>query len=180
MGAYRVRAQRCLTGEALPHVSRIHITAATQDAPPGSQPPAQPQWSLRGITSNERYVTRSEKNQLAAIQQSIGAPGATFAALIPIRKSPEWWALTQDERREVLQEQSRHIEIGLRYAGRIARRLHHCRDFSESEPFDFITWFEYQPADERAFDDLLGELRATEEWRYVDSECELRLSRDAD
>ena len=37
-----------------------------------------------------------------------------------------------------------------------ARRLHHCRDLSENEPFDFITWFEYAPSDEVRFNNLLA------------------------
>src|SRR2546428_7160638 len=31
------------------------------------------------------------------------------------------------------------------YLPAIARRLYHCRDLGE--PFDFLTWFEYAPAD---------------------------------
>jgi hypothetical protein len=32
----------------------------------------------------------------------------------------------------------------------VARRLHHCRDLGESEPFDFLTWFEYSRLMSRA------------------------------
>jgi hypothetical protein len=53
-----------------------------------------------------------------------------------------------------------------------------CRDVSEHEPFDFVTWFEYAPGDAAAFDDLLAELRVSEEWRYVDREVDVRLVRD--
>ncbi|MDZ4852461.1 MAG: hypothetical protein SGI77_24495 [Pirellulaceae bacterium] len=44
--------------------------------------------------------------------------------------------MTQDERRAIFEERSHHISIGLKYLPAIARRLHHCRDFSEPEPFD--------------------------------------------
>jgi ferritin len=60
----------------------------------------------------------------------------------------------------------------------LARRLHHCRDLSENEPFDFLTWFEYEPAQEAAFNKLLAELRAVEEWKYVEREVEVRLVRE--
>ncbi|HEX2658460.1 MAG TPA: chlorite dismutase, partial [Polyangia bacterium] len=40
-----------------------------------------------------------------------------------------------------------------------------------------LTWFEFAPADQNAFDDLLGRLRETEEWRYVTREVEVRVSR---
>jgi len=52
-------------------------------------------------------------------------------------------------------------------------RLHQCRDLGE--PFDFITWFEYAPEHERDFDALLAELRAREEWTYVEREIDIRL-----
>jgi hypothetical protein len=57
----------------------------------------------------------------------------------------------------------------------VARRLHHCRDLGESEPFDFLTWFEYSPSDEPGFNRLLAELRASVEWKYVDREIDIRL-----
>ena len=104
------------------------------------------------------------------------ARGAKRAALIPITKSAEWWELAQDERREIFEERSRHTATGLRYLPAIARRLYHCRDLGE--PFDFLTWFEYAPSDADAFEELVGLLRATEEWRYVVREVDIRLSRD--
>ena len=45
----------------------------------------------------------------------------------------------------------------------------------ENEPFDFLTWFEYSPSDETAFNRLLAELRASVEWQYVDREIDIRL-----
>ncbi len=59
----------------------------------------------------------------------------------------------------------------------VARRLHHCRDLSTAEPFDFLTWFEYEPADAAAFDDLAARLRASPEWAFVEREVDLRLER---
>ena len=55
----------------------------------------------------------------------------------------------------------------------IARRLYHCRDFNE--PFDFLTWFEYAPKDSDTFEELVRELRKTQEWKYVDREVDIRL-----
>ena len=111
-----------------------------------------------------------------AKQEGLGRPACTRAALIPIRKNAAWWALTQDERRQVFEAQSQHIAIGLRYLPAIARRLHHCRDLGPDEPFDFLTWFEYTPADAGAFEDLVGKLRASPEWRFVEREVDIRLS----
>lgn len=105
-----------------------------------------------------------------------GMPEATCAALIPIHKSHEWWQLSQDERRDIFEEQSHHIATGLNYLPAIARRLLHSRDLEE--PFDFLTWFEYAPADARAFEELVTKLRGTREWVYVDREVDIRLQRD--
>ena len=134
-------------------------------------------WTLRGVTSNERYTTRAEQIRLRAGSPPLGREESTRAALIPISKSTEWWALAQNERRAILEPRSRHIWTGLRYVPRIARRLHHGHDLGE--PFDFLTWFEYAPGDADAFEDLVGTLRDTEEWQYVTREVDIRLHRGA-
>ena len=170
VGAWEVRWQEALRGDPLPDVQRLDL------APAGTVPDGAT-WLLRGITSNDRYVRRDEKSRLAGLQEGLDRPGATCASMIPIRKSPAWWALTQDERRDIVEERSQHIAIGMRYLPAVARRLHHCRDLSDDEPFDFITWFEFAPEHESAFDRLLSDLRSTPEWRYVDREVELRLRR---
>ena len=132
-------------------------------------------WVLHGVTSNERYVTRREQDMLVARQQPLGRPTATKAALIPVRKSGAWWDLPQDERRSIFEDKSRHVATGLEYLPAVARRLHHCRDLGE--PWDFLTWFEYAPDYEDAFDELVGRLRATEEWSFVEREVDVRLRR---
>ena len=63
----------------------------------------------------------------------------------------------------------------MEYLPAVARRLHHCRELAE--PFDFLTWFEYAPEDSNRFEELVMRLRATAEWRYVDWEVDIRLSR---
>jgi len=172
-GPWAVRASSTLIGAALPAASRVSVLAGGAIPPlPGTA------WALAGITSNERYVERHEKSALAAIQAGLGRQHATCAALIPIRKSAAWWALTQDERRAIFEAQSHHIGIGLRYLPAIARRLHHCRDLGPTEPFDFLTWFDYAPEHEADFDDLLAALRRSPEWAYVDREVDIRLVRD--
>jgi len=162
-----------LVGESLPDTERLDIVSSP-DLSTGSTA----RWTLRGITSNERYVVREEKSRLVSTQQGLGRSEATCAALIPIRKNAAWWALTQDERRDILETQSRHIEIGLQYLPAVARRLHHCRDLSEHEPFDFITWFEYAPAHEAEFNALVTRLRMSPEWKYVEREVDIRLRRE--
>ncbi len=158
-----------VTGEGLLSAARLEVSAG--EASGGA-------WTLRGVTSNSRYTTSAETAALTAKQEGLGRPHATRAALIPIRKTAAWWSLAQDERRAILEERSRHIAIGLEYLPQIARRLHHCRELGDNEPFDFLTWFEYAPEHEAAFDALVKRLRATEEWRYIDREVDVRLMRD--
>ncbi|PFG10694.1 chlorite dismutase family protein [Marinobacter sp. LV10MA510-1] len=173
IGLWRIVRTETIVGEPLPEAKRLNVVSGSDVQPETNAP-----WVLRGITSNERYVARSEKSEIVAKQQGLARPEATCAALIPIRKNADWWELTQDERRSVFEEQSKHIQIGLKYLPAVARRLHHCRDLSENEPFDFLNWFEYAPIHEVEFNRLLSELRASEEWKYVAREVDIRLMRE--
>ena len=150
--------------------------AVTEGADAGV-PPDSP-WRLTGFTSELRYTHAGERQKLVAVQAPLGRAQASRAALIPIRKNAKWWELAQDERRAIFEERSRHIAIGHEYLPAVARRLHHCR--GTGGPFDFLTWFEYAPEAEPAFDAMLVRLRETEEWCYVEREVDIRLTRAAD
>lgn len=166
-----VTSLRAIVGDGLPAVARLRV----ENGEGGLE--TTPVFCLKGVTSNERYLTREEKSELVAVQQAIGRPTARRGALIPIKKSQAWWDLPQDERRAIFEERSAHIQIGRRALPNVARRLHHCRDLGDAEPFDFLTWFDFSPEDEPRFDELLAALRETEEWRYVEREVEIRVSR---
>ena len=170
LGLWKIRSIVAIRGEVLPNAERLEVAA-------GDHQSTQPAWILRGTTSNERYITRGEKDQLAAKQENLGRAKSSCAALLPIKKTAAWWALPQDERRKIFEEHSHHTQIGLNYLPAIARRLHHCRDLTTTEPFDFLTWFEYQSEDESAFNDLLAQLRASAEWAYVEREVDIRLEK---
>jgi hypothetical protein len=157
-----------VAGEGLALAGRLDIREGVSAEAAGA-------WALRGVAGHVRYVERREKETFDPVSPPLGRPEATRAALIPIRKSPAWWALTQDERRAVLEERSRHISDAMPYLPRVARRLYHSRDLGE--PFDFLTWFEFAPEHEAAFDELVHMLRSREEWTFVDREVEVRLSR---
>lgn len=172
-GAWRIVRIEPVTGASLPPAERL---AVIPGAPPADA--SGTAWRLRGITSNERYVVREEKTRLAEKQPGLGRPEATRAALIPIRKNSSWWGMPQDERRKIFEDQSKHVDIGLQFLPAIARRLHHCRDLGENEPFDFLTWFEYAPSEEKAFDRLVTQLRGTQEWSFVEREIDIRLVRE--
>ncbi len=167
-GVWAVEKMEAIAGAPLDTVSHMDIINGEFDVLTRESA-----WVVRGVTSNSRYTTRTEKNLLAESQPALGRVEATCAALIPIRKSAAWWELAQDERREILETQSEHIKIGIEYLPAIARRLHHSHDLGEE--FDFLTWFEYAPGDAPAFDELVGKLRGTIEWNYVEREVDIRL-----
>jgi len=168
-GDWRIDRMTALVGPGLATAAALSRAEGQRPAAAGSL------WHLDGFTSNERYVSRSERERLNAVSPPLGRAQSTRAVLIPVRKAPAWWDLPQDARREVLEERSHHIALGLEYLPAVARRLYHSRDLGE--PFDFLTWFEFAPESEASFNELLRRLRATEEWRYVDREIEIRLSR---
>lgn len=169
-GPWQVTGIETVCGPGVDAVERLDISNSYLSSFPGNA-----QWLMRGVTSNERYVTRPERTLLVASQPQLGRSEATCAALIPLSKSAQWWQLTQEERREILETRSAHIAEGLKHLPAVARRLHHSRDLGE--PFDFLTWFEFEPAYAGQFDELLATLRRSEEWRYVEREIDIRLVR---
>jgi len=160
IGPWHIERIVAVAGEGLPPAERLAVHEEGKETLTSSTA-----WVLRGMTSHARYTTRAEANLLSARQEALGRAEALQAALIPIRKTETWWALAQDERREIFEEQSRHIAIGLEYLPAVARRLHHSRELGE--PFDFLTWFEYASEHAQAFEELVARLRDTQEWRYA-------------
>ncbi|MCI0695219.1 chlorite dismutase family protein [candidate division KSB1 bacterium] len=172
VGTWSVVQVEAVVGDSLPITERLDVVRGAVPATPDGA-----KWVLRGVTSNVRYITRAEQDFLVAKQADLGRPQATRAALIPIKKNATWWDLPQDERRRIFEESSHHVKTGLKYLPAIARRLHHCRDLGETEPFDFLTWFDYAPEHAQTFEELVAELRATEEWKFVEREVDIRLAR---
>ena len=175
-GAWRVTLMAPVKGEGLAPTASLSVTHSESIALPilPSQNPHS--WRLAGVPSHVRYVERAEKEQLTAMQAGLGRPEAKRAALIPIKKSAAWWELTQEERRRIFEDKSHHIASSMRFLPAIARQLYHCRDLGQS--FDFLTWFEYRLAHESLFEELVGMLRQTEEWTYVEREVDIRVERE--
>lgn len=167
-GPWQVTSSEAVFGDPLEHVDRVNVLNL-----PSSSLRHRGVWVLQGFTSNLRYAERDEVVKLRAVQEALNRPSATCAALIPIKKNAAWWAMSQDERREIFEAQSHHTQIGLAYLPAIARQLHHCRDIGE--PFDFVTWFEFAPEHTDAFNKLLAQLRSSREWDFVEREVDIRL-----
>ncbi|MBC7999235.1 MAG: chlorite dismutase family protein [Leptolyngbya sp.] len=168
-GAWRILSMETVAGEPLSLATHLDILDSNLSENFSGN------WQLRGSRSYERYTNHEEHEQLIQKSPPLGRPEANSAALIPIQKTDLWWQLSQDERRKIFEEESHHIEIGMAYLPAIARRLYHSKDLGE--PFDFLTWFEFDSKDKLAFDKLLKELRQSKEWTYVQREIDIRLVR---
>jgi chlorite dismutase len=171
VGQWRVTDQHTIVGSPLESVQRIEVVNS-----PANNLTKQGAWVLQGFTSNVRYANRNEIVKLQSVQEGLNREKSLCAALIPIKKNAEWWAMSQDERRSIFEEQSHHTEIGLGYLPEIARQLHHSRDLGEQ--FDFITWFEFSPEHKELFNELLKKLRATKEWQFIEREIDIRLEKN--
>jgi chlorite dismutase len=172
-GEWCVIDTRSISGASLEPVERVNVMNDVV-----AELPLDSIWVLQSFISNIRYSKRDELTTLRSIQPELNRSEASFAVLIPIKKSAQWWEMAQDERRAIFEEESHHTAIGLDYLPGVARRLLHCRDLGE--PFDFLTWFEFAPEHTQAFDELLLRMRASKEWNYVEREVEIRLERDND
>jgi hypothetical protein len=173
-GAWKVTTLSTVKGEGLPPVRSLSVVHSQAIALPLL--PSSTSWRLAGVASDARYTGRAERELLEEAQAGLGRPEASCAALIPIRKSSTWWELTPGERRGIFEDKSHHIASSLKYLPMIARQLYHGRDLGE--PFDFLAWFEYAPEHIALFEDLVGMLRATEEWTYVEREVDVRVVRE--
>jgi chlorite dismutase len=169
-GQFTIARMTAVRGDSLPPAAYLHVSL-------GGVTPEGAAFALRGVVSNERYTTRSEKEDLVSQQVALGRSQSSHGAFIALKKSDAWWALTQDERRAIFEDRSSHVQLGLGAVPEVARRLHHCRDLGEDAPFDFLTWFDFAEKDTQIFDDLLGALRMTEEWNYVEREVDIRVVR---
>lgn len=165
-GQWRVLRQTVIYGAALPTVTRLHVRGLEEPAVPSL-------WELSGVISNVRYVEAAERNLLLAKQEGLGRSDCNCAALLPIKKTAAWWALSQDERRQIFEDKSQHIAANMKYLPAIARQLYHSRDLGEE--FDFLTWFEYRSEYQSLFDEMIQAFRETEEWKFVERESDFRL-----
>ncbi len=166
LGAWSVLSHTTLNGPAIPAFDRLAIT-------PAAEAPAGARWQARGVNSHLRYTSQQEQRELSG-HAAPSDRGDRCAVLIPMSKCAAWWGMAQDQRLAIY-ARSRHMRIGMSVLPEVARTLYHGRDLGE--PFDFITWFEFDEPAEAAFEAMLDRLRASEEWDYVCAETMIRLRR---
>jgi hypothetical protein len=85
-GLWRIDRIRTIIGAGLPIADRLAVLE-------GRRPTlkSKGKWILRGVTSNTRYTKWPEVDVLVSKQAGLMRSEATCAALIPIRKTAEWW-----------------------------------------------------------------------------------------
>lgn len=116
--------------------------------------------NLVGITKALNYISKDKSPDLnrglTATTYSADAP--RYAIMIPVKKSAEWWNLTDEQR---LKEMETHTRPTLANLVNVKRKLYHSTGLDDS---DFITYFE--TADLGAFNNLLLALAKVPENKY--------------
>jgi hypothetical protein len=171
-GSWRVMEMATISGPSLRPATHVEIVKGQFH-----RIPLKSAWVLRGLARNTRFFTREERTPLDSRELGLNRKFATSAALIPIRKSAEWWNMAVEDRQEIIEARSMQIRSSLKLLPALVRRLLHGRDFGE--PFDEVTWFEYEPKDTKIFDELVSALRSSIEWQYVEREIDIRLVRNS-
>ena len=82
-----------------------------------------------------------------------------YAAVIPIRKSADWWAMDQDSRAAMMKE---HTQASLPYHKTVKRKLYHSTGLDD---IDFITYFETSKLED--FHGLILAQERVKEFQYV-------------
>ncbi|HEX7668160.1 MAG TPA: chlorite dismutase family protein [Polyangiaceae bacterium] len=140
--------------------------------------PAAPDAPLTGVTTHLVYTSAAARRELTVSPAPESGP---TAVLIPITKSPAWWALAQDERQAHFERRAGHLAVGMPYTDRIFRRLYHARHLPGST-WDFLTYFEFPRDRTEEFETLLAALRDPQknpEWTFVERETEVWMTKVA-
>ncbi len=116
--------------------------------------------NLVGLTKPLNYITKDKSPDLnAGLSAATYAGGAPrYAIMIPVKKSAEWWNLTDAQR---LKEMETHTLPTLGNLVDVKRKLYHSTGLDDT---DFITYFETN--DLAAFNTLMLALAKVPENKY--------------
>jgi len=116
--------------------------------------------TLVGVTKPLNYIDKKQSPSLNA-----GLSSATYSAappryflVVPVKKSAEWWNMSQEERVTKMEE---HTAPTLAYLVNVKRKLYHSTGIDDT---DFITYFETD--DLQAFNNLMIALASVPENLY--------------
>jgi hypothetical protein len=135
---------------------------------------------LAGSVPPTRY-TGGAMQEFAYAHQRAQEAGDTMPAafLLPLRKTPEWWAKDWMERHTYFlpryDEDGRMVRQGHPLAASagiaaLMRRTYRCTDGLSEDGYDFLTYFECADTDVPVFDAVCAALRDVNrnpEWRFV-------------
>ena len=153
-GLWLIEGIAATVGDPLPPAARLAVLEGA------AAEVAEGRWVLRGVIAGQGEDARAD-------QLPLGRPEARCAALIAVRMAPAWWERAEDDRRA--------LSATIAHGPAMSRRLHRARD--RDEPFDVLTWFEFPPDLQSQLNDVLGRLRDSEEWSFVEREVEVRMIR---
>jgi Chlorite dismutase len=187
VSTYRVEEVVPIRGQA-PNLKHGWSVARIETSVPPSLSKGLPKGSsviqFYGVTQHLHYTSDAQRRELDERSiPELEPSDHTTAVLIPIRKSEEWWKLSQDQRQAYFQKTDTHeghTAIGLMYVQQIFRKLYHSRYLGVVLSYDFLTYFEFEDGYKKNFRALLNELRDTEnnpEWAFVDREFEIWMTK---
>jgi chlorite dismutase len=114
---------------------------------------------MHGLTKKANYVP-GFPDQMKSDLKVASEPGSKpYVAVIPIRKSAEWWSLDPEKRAAMMKE---HTEASLPYHKTVKRKLYHS---SGLDDLDFITYFETSKLED--FHSLILALEKVKEFQYT-------------
>ena len=115
---------------------------------------------LVGVTKALNYVTKEKSPALnaALFAATYVGDAPRYAIMVPVKKSAEWWNLTDEQR---LKEIDAHTVPTLANLVNVKRKLYHSTGLDDT---DFITYFE--TADLVAFNNLMLALVKVPENKY--------------
>lgn len=170
-GTWKIDKMESVVGPKLPAATHLEVCAGALERD-GSE-----HWALSGVGAGEGYLGLIGSR--APFEEMSLHPRRSQAAFLAVRKSADWWALTPRDRERVLEEQGMYVRNHVAGLSRLSIQLCNCRGLPSNEPFDCLTWFEYDASHALAVNDLIESLRHTRERDFVVWEVELRLVRAA-
>ena len=115
--------------------------------------------TMHGLTKEPTYVPGFSDQMKAELKVPSEEDEKSYAVVIPIRKSAEWWELDQEKRTAMMQE---HTAVTLPFLKTVKRKLYHSSGLGD---VDFITYFETSTLED--FHGLVLSLQKVKEFGYT-------------
>jgi len=115
--------------------------------------------TLVGISKPLNYISTDKSATLnASLFKASFKDPAKYAVVVPVKKSAEWWRLSDKERLALIEE---HTQKTLPWLVNVRRKLYHSTGLTDA---DFVTYFEFN--DLETFNNLMIALSQVQENKY--------------